>query len=500
MAEKSIFDDLFIFEMANSHQGSVEHGIDIIKAMGKIARKYNIRAAVKLQYRDLETFIHRDFKEREDVKHIPRFMSTRLNYDQFTQLVDAVRAEGMVTMATPFDETGVDWCMDQGLDIIKIASCSALDWPLLTKAANSRQPLIVSTGGKTLSDIDKIYNFLTHRRCDFAFLHCIAEYPAPLEGLQLDFIDRMNRRYRDITIGYSGHEAPDDNRVPMLAIAKGAKILERHVGLPTETIKLNAYSMTPEQADKWVESALLAKEICKVRKENDKYVSQAELDSLQSLMRGVYAKKDIAEGEEMTEADVYYAMPCQDKQLTSGQFKNGMTATKSYKADEMITEKPKISGVGVVRNAIHDAKGMLYEAGIALGDDFEVELSHHYGMKHFRQQGAIIINIINREYCKKYIIVLPGQKHPSHAHRIKEETFQVLYGDLDVQMGDGKEKHLHPGDMQTVLRGEYHSFSSVGGAIFEEVSTQHMKSDSYYKDLEINKKDPIERKTFLKKW
>lgn len=500
MSENKIFDGLFIFEMANSHQGSVEHGIDIIREMGKIARKYNIKAAVKLQYRDLETFVHSDYKNREDVKHIPRFMSTKLNYDQFSQLVEAVRAEGMIAMATPFDETGVDWCMDQGLDIIKIASCSALDWPLLTKAAESKQPLIISTGGKTLSDIDKIYNFFTHKGCEFAFLHCIAEYPAPLEGLQLDFIDRMNRRYRDITIGYSGHEAPEDNRVPMLAVAKGAKILERHVGLPTETIQLNAYSMTPEQADKWVESALLAREICKVRKENDKYVTQAELDSLQSLMRGVYAKRNIAEGEAMSEDDVYYAMPCQDKQLTSGQFKDGMTATKAYKANEIITEKAKVTGVGVVRNAIHDAKGMLYEAGIALGSDFEVELSHHYGMKHFRQHGAIIINIINREYCKKYIIVLPGQKHPEHAHRIKEETFQVLYGDLEVQMDGGKEKTLQPGDMQTVLRGEYHSFSSVNGAIFEEVSTQHMKSDSYYRDPEINKLDPMERKTFLKKW
>ena len=46
----SLFDDLFIFEMANSHQGDVEHGKDIIHEMGKIARKYNIKAAVKLQY------------------------------------------------------------------------------------------------------------------------------------------------------------------------------------------------------------------------------------------------------------------------------------------------------------------------------------------------------------------------------------------------------------------------------------------------------------------
>jgi N-acetylneuraminate synthase len=130
--EKNVFEDLFVFEMANSHQGSVEHGIDIIKAMSRIARKYNIKAAVKLQYRNLETFIHPDYKDRTDVKHIPRFMSTRLNFDQFTQLVDAIHDEGLIAMSTPFDEDGVDWCMDQGIDIIKVASCSALDWPLLT--------------------------------------------------------------------------------------------------------------------------------------------------------------------------------------------------------------------------------------------------------------------------------------------------------------------------------------------------------------------------------
>ncbi len=495
-----IFNDLFIFEMANSHQGSVEHGKDIIRAMGKIAREHNVKAAVKLQYRDIPSFIHPDYKGRTDLPHIPRFESTMLTYEQFSELVDAIRAEGMLTMSTPFDETGVEWCCDQGLDIIKVASCSALDWPLLEKIAKANKPVILSTGGKTISDIDKLYNFFTHRNCNFAFLHCVAEYPAPIERLQLDFIDKMNRRYRDIPIGYSGHEDPNDNVVPMMAIAKGAKILERHVGLPTETIKLNAYSMNPEQASKWVESALLAKTMCTLKKPGAKYISQAELDSLHSLERGVWAKHPIKAGDVITSEDVFFAMPLQDKQLTSGQFKDGMVASVDYEENAMITEQPKVTGVGIVRSAVHDAKGMLYEAGIALGTDFEVEISHHYGMKHFRQTGAIIINIINREYCKKYIIVLPGQSHPFHAHKVKEETFQVLYGNLKVQIAGEPEKVLRPGDMQTVLRGVMHAFSSETGAIFEEVSTQHMKSDSYYEDPVIAQQDPIERKTYLKKW
>ena len=496
---KHIYDDLFIFEMANSHQGSVEHGIDIIREMSKIARKYNIRAAVKLQFRNLDTFVHPDYIDRTDVKHIPRFMSTRLSYEQFDQLVDAIHEEGMIAISTPFDEDGVDWCMDMGIDIIKVASCSSLDWPLLTKIASTHKPTIISTGGKTLSDIDKIFNFFTHRKSEFAFLHCVAEYPAPKERLQLDFITRMKRRYPDVTIGYSGHEDPNDNIVPMLAVAKGARILERHVGLATETITLNSYSMNPEQADRWVKAILEAKLICETKKEDTKYISQEEMDSLNSLMRGVYLKREIKQGEPIMQEDIFFAMPCHAKQMSSGEFTEGIIASKDYVVNSELHEKRRITDIGLVRSVVHDAKGMLYEAGIALGDSFEVELSHHYGMKHFRQFGAIIISIINREYCKKLLIILPGQKHPIHMHMIKEETFQLLYGDLEINM-EGKERTLKPGDIQTVLREEKHSFTSTKGAIFEEVSTTHLKNDSYYDDPAVRALDPIERKTILKKW
>ena len=494
-----IFDDLFIFEMANSHQGSVEHGKDIIHEMGKIARKYNIKAAVKLQYRNLDTFIHPDYKGRKDVNHIPRFESTRLTYDQFTELVEAIRSEGMIAMSTPFDEDGVDWCMDQGLDIIKVASCSSLDWPLLEKIAATHKPVIISVGGKTISDIDKLYNYFTHKRCDFAFMHCIAEYPAPIERLQLDFIDKLRRRYPDNVIGYSGHEDPDDNVIPMMAIAKGAKILERHVGLPTETISLNAYSMNPDQADKWVKSALEAKEICKMKKETERYISQAEIDSLNSLMRGVYLKHDVKKGDVLNREDVFFAMPNHDKQMTSGEFFEGVVASKDYKANEELHETKPVTDTNLARSVIHDVKGMLYEANIYLGDTFEAELSHHYGMKHFRQFGAVIISIVNREYCKKLIAVLPGQQHPDHMHKVKEETFQLLYGDLEVVV-DGEEREMKPGDIQTVLRGQMHSFSSRTGAVLEEISTTHVKNDSYYEDPVIAKKDLMERKTKVYKW
>lgn len=494
-----IFNGLIIFEMANSHQGSVEHGLAIIREMAKIARKYNIKAAVKLQYRNLDTFIHPEFKGRADIKHIPRFESTKLTYDQFSVLVSAIKEEGLIAMSTPFDEDGVEWCQSQGLDIIKIASCSAMDWPLLEKAARTGKPLIVSTGGKSVSDIDKIYNFFTHRGCEFAFLHCVAEYPAPMEHLQLDFIERMRKRYHGISIGYSGHESPDDTVVPMMAVAKGSSIFERHVGLPTETIKLNAYSMNPEQADHWVKSIIDARDICSIKKERDKYISQEELDSLRSLCRGVFARRPIQAGCRIQSEDVFFAMPCGEGQMTSGEFSAGMVAGRDYGENAPLYEKKEYTEINLARSVIHDAKGLLFEAGIALGSQFEVELSHHYGINQFRRIGAIIISIINREYCKKLIVVLPGQRHPLHFHKIKEETFQLLYGDLECVV-DGTVFHMKPGDIQTVLRNAKHAFSSKGGAVFEEISTTHVKGDSYYEDTQIAKLDVMERKTIIREW
>lgn len=492
-----MFDNLIIFEMANSHQGNVEHGINIIKEMGKIAKKYCVKAAVKLQYRHYDTFIHPEFKDKTNIKHIPRFMETRLSNEDFTKLVEAVRAEGMITMSTPFDEESVDLCLEQDLDIIKIASCSAKDWPLLEKIATTGKPIIASTGGGTIEDIDNLYNFFIHKNCKFALLHCCALYPAPANLLQLDMLEKMKKRYPDITIGYSGHEDPNNTIIPSMAVAKGAKILERHVALPTETIKINNYSMTPEQADKWVKTIIEARNICNLNFE--KQVTDDEIKSLESLSRGVYAKVNIKKGQFIKKSDVFFAMPYQEGQLKSGDLKTGIIATKDYEALDPIYEDTVKNSLREVRNIIHNVKGMLNEAGIIIGNQFQIELSHHYGLECFRQIGCAIINIVNREYCKKLIVMLPNQKHPSHYHKLKEETFQVLYGDMQLILND-EPKELSVGETLTVKRLDWHSFATHNGLIFEEISTTHYRNDSFYEDDRIAALDPMQRKTILENW
>lgn len=93
--------------------------------------------------------------------------------------------------------------------------------------------------------------------------------------------------------------------------------------------------------------------------------------------------------------------------------------------------------------------------------------------------------------------MLPGQNHPEQYHKVKEETFVVLYGDVKLTL-DGKATECKVGDIITVDRGMKHIFSSKGGAVIEEISSTHFKDDSYYTDPEIAKN--ISRKTVLTYW
>ena len=123
--EKDIFDNLIIFEMANNHQGNVEHGIRIIKEMGRLARKHNVRCAVKLQYRNLDTFIHPGYKGRKDIAHIPRFESTRLSYEMFSTLVEIIKKEEMIAFgdghndASMVEYAGVGVAMENAVQALK---------------------------------------------------------------------------------------------------------------------------------------------------------------------------------------------------------------------------------------------------------------------------------------------------------------------------------------------------------------------------------------------
>ena len=134
----------FILEMANNHMGSVAHGIRIVREMRDACAGFPFRVAVKLQYRDIDSCIHPAFRGRTDLKFIKRFSETRLSWEQYKELKDAIVDHGFSAICTPWDEISVDKIVGHGYDYIKIPSCYFTDWPLLERIASHRRPVIAS--------------------------------------------------------------------------------------------------------------------------------------------------------------------------------------------------------------------------------------------------------------------------------------------------------------------------------------------------------------------
>ena len=494
------FDNLFVYDLANNHQGDMAHAEAIIRGMGEQTRKHNVRGVMKFQYRQMDTFIHPDHHKDSDNKHIPRFLANRLSNPDFAKLRKLVKDEGMLAMCTPFDEESVDVIVEQDFDLIKVASCSAKDWPLLEKIAESGLPIIFSTGGLEISNIDDLVSFFDHRGCDHAIMHCVSIYPTPQELCNLDQIDVLRERYKGKTIGWSTHEDPDDQEPVLVAYAKGARMFERHVGIRTEDYALNAYSSTPEQIGTWLASHQRARSLCGSRVRG---LNQVEVDSIDTLRRGVFARKPIKSGQVIKRENVFFAMPYEEGQLDSGHWQEGIAINTDVAANGPVmmadTTRTADSDAQVLKQAVHKVKALLNQANVVLNSDFEVEYSHHYGLSRFNECGAVIINCINRSYCKKIIVQMPGQFHPLHFHKRKEETFQVLMGELDVRVNNTR-RTLKAGEVCLVMPGVWHSFATKTGCVFEEISTTHYNDDSFYKDKAISRLARSERKTVVDHW
>lgn len=478
---------LFIFEMANNHQGSVEHGKRIIRDIRKVCDKYpQFDYAFKFQYRDLDTFIHPAYKDRDDIKNVKRFKDTKLTQNQFQELIQEVRNNQFIAICTPFDEISVDRIAEQGFDYIKIASCSFTDWPLLEKIAEKKMPVIASGAGSSIDSIRSVVNFFKNRGIDLSLMHCVAEYPTLNEQLQLNQIDFYHAEFPGLPIGFSTHEDPE-NMIPIrIAVAKGASIFEKHVGVPKDEIKLNGYSANPSQVDNWLAAATEAFSICGVS--DGRYMStDKEKADLAALCRGVYIKNTVKDGEELKKEDYYLAFPCKPGQLVANDLSkyNHIVLKNSYEKDDavMLEEVEITNTADDILSVVKDINALMKEANVVVPVGSCCEISHHYGVKKYRETGVAMIDCVNREYCKKILIMLPGQNHPCHYHVQKEETFVVLHGDLLLNLED-EIISLHKGDVMTVERNKKHSFSSKEGCIFEEISTTHFANDSYYESPE----------------
>jgi len=329
----SIFDDLFVLELANNHWGKLDRGMKIIRDFAKVVRANGVKASIKLQFRDVDSFIHADFRDREDVRYIKKTLDTQLPWESLRAMVEAIRAEGMLTMVTPFDEVSVDKCVEFGVDILKIASSDIRDKTLLRKLAASGKPVIASSGGANESHIDALVDYFVSRDIPFALNHCVSLYPSEDSELELNQIDYLRARYPAVKIGLSTHEHRDWHDSIMIAYGKGARTFERHIDIDHEGVPVSAYCTKPEQADVWFKAFNKAKEMCGGPAHARRAVPEKERRYLDALVRGAYLRHDLPAGHQLTDADIYLAVPLLKGQISSREFTTGEVLRHAVKAD-----------------------------------------------------------------------------------------------------------------------------------------------------------------------
>lgn len=339
--DRDLFENLFVLELANNHWGRIERGLRIIRDHATVVRYNNVRAAIKLQFRDVDGFIHPEFRGNTELRYVKKTEDTRLNREEFARMVEEIRNLSCIPMATPFDEASVDLCVEFDMPIIKIASSDMNDWVLIEKVASTRRPVIASSGGASEKDLDDLVRFFAKRNIPLAINHCVALYPAEDGELELDQIDYLRARYPQNVIGLSSHEYHDWHSSMLIAYGKGARTWERHIDIDYEGVAVSPYCSLPHQCDAWFKAYRKAAEMCGGRNCSRRVISRRETQYLEALVRGAYARRDLEPGylfdKDLFNKDFYLAIPLRRGQLSCREIMNGERLLAPLRADEPLT-------------------------------------------------------------------------------------------------------------------------------------------------------------------
>jgi N-acetylneuraminate synthase/sialic acid synthase len=254
--DRRIADDTRCFviaEIGHNHQGSVEQAQRLFVA----ARDCGVHA-VKLQKRDNRTlFTSAQYDAPYDNEN--SFGATygehrealELDRGAYAELQACAKELGLVFFATAFDVPSADLLAGLEMPAYKIASGDLRNTPLLRHVASIGKPMIVSTGGATIEDVDRAVETVLPINSQLCLLQCTASYPASVEQLNLQVIATLRARYPELVVGLSDHQ--DGIAMSLVAYMLGARVIEKHFTL-NHTLKGtdHAFSLMPEGMRKLV--------------------------------------------------------------------------------------------------------------------------------------------------------------------------------------------------------------------------------------------------------
>jgi pseudaminic acid synthase len=248
-----------VAEMSGNHNHDLKRALAIIDAA-----KDSGADAVKLQTYRADTITIDHHGEEFIVKG--GLWNGRRLYDLYEEahtpwewhapLFEHARRIGITIFSSPFDHTAVDFLEELGAPAYKIASPEIIDLPLIRKVARTGKPIIMSTGGATLEEIDEaIQTARDEGATELVVLHCTAAYPAPPGEANLATIKLLKDRF-NVVSGLSDHTL--GTTVSAMAVGFGASFIEKHFTLARSDGGVDsAFSIEPAELIELIRASLI---------------------------------------------------------------------------------------------------------------------------------------------------------------------------------------------------------------------------------------------------
>ncbi|TVQ43090.1 MAG: N-acetylneuraminate synthase [Gloeocapsa sp. DLM2.Bin57] len=296
-----------IAEIGNNHQGN----LDKCKEMFRVAKECGANA-VKLQKRDNRSLYTKAAFDKP-YEHENSFGSTYGEHREFLEFGQAEYLElkeyaaqiGITFFATAFDFPSADFLEALDLPLYKIASGDIKNIPLIKYIASFNKPMIVSTGGATLEDVQRVYQEIMPINPQLCILQCTASYPASFEELDLKVIQTYQEMFPEISVGLSSH----DNGIAMAVAAYvlGARVIEKHFTL-NRALKGtdHAFSLEPTGLRKMVRDLRRTKQALG---DGQKKVYLSERPAVMKMGKKLVATQDLPAGHILTKADLQIKCP-----------------------------------------------------------------------------------------------------------------------------------------------------------------------------------------------
>jgi N,N'-diacetyllegionaminate synthase len=299
IANKTIGDNHPVFIIA---EAGVNHNGDLSLAKKLIDVAYDSGAdAVKFQTFNPLTGTNSTAEKTEYQKendgaqgnYQTMLQQLQLSEGQFKQLAQYAKEKGILFMSTASDHESLEIVKRLDVPAFKIGSGHITNIPLLQETAKCGKPMIMSVGMATYTEIDEaIAAIINEGNNDIILLHCVSQYPTPIDDANLNMVTELKKEYSSILIGYSDHTI--GNEASIASIALGACMIERHITLdktmngPDHKASLELHELK--------DLVIKAKEMKRLLGTGEKKRTPGEEEVAKKARRSIFAHQNIPSG------------------------------------------------------------------------------------------------------------------------------------------------------------------------------------------------------------